>query len=108
MQLKRLFYTGTLICIFFLFEPKTTFAQEIVKIEDRFFNGKIKLKGKEVNGKKEGVWLYYYPDGGVSVKEKWNTGTFVWRIEFNEKHKKTLGINAKGDTIRYKSCNCLN
>ncbi|MDZ4668844.1 MAG: hypothetical protein SGJ00_13330 [bacterium] len=108
MQWKRLFYASTLCCIFFLFEPKTARAQGIVKVEERFSDGKPKLKGKEVNGKKVGVWLYYFPNGGISTKEKWNSGAFVWRIEYNEKRQKTKGINASGDTTYFKSCNCKN
>jgi antitoxin component YwqK of YwqJK toxin-antitoxin module len=68
----------------------------------------LKLKGKEIKGKKEGIWLYYYPAGGISTKEKWQAGTFVWRIQYNEKHQKTLAINAAGDTTRFKSCHCKN
>lgn len=40
-------------------------------------NGKIKTKGKYVNGIREGEWLYYDENGQIEVKATYKNGNIV-------------------------------
>jgi hypothetical protein len=108
MHWKRIIFGLGLWVIFSLFDPNTVAAQGIEKKEQRYPNGNLLSKGKLKNGQMHGIWMYYYPQGKVLGKEKYTNGKLAWRIEYDSTGKKTRGINAIGDTIVYKTCNCKN
>jgi hypothetical protein len=94
--------------LFLLFLGLNTNAQTRKKFEEKYPNGKFKVKGAYQDEKKAGNWIYYAETGSITRKEKWKNGNFVWSIDYNEKHKKVKGMNAKGEEIIYKGCNCKN
>ena len=79
-----------------------TNAQTSKKFEEKYPSGKLKVTGTYKQEKKAGNWIYYAETGSITRKEKWKNGNFVWSIDYNEKHKKVKGMNAKGEEIIYK------
>lgn len=95
------------LVVFFIFGlNQSAFSQTIRKEISYFENGKRMQKGKWKGDQKIGTWLYYHPSGYMLAQEKWRNGKMRWRIEYNEKHYKVRGLNAKGEEIIYKGCNC--
>ncbi len=106
---KQFFSYKLLISLFLLFFSFSNInAQSKEKVKETFPNGKLKMSGAYLQSKKVGIWFYYNPAGWIFYKEKWRNGNLMWRIEYNEKHQKVRGLNAKGEEIIYKGCNCKN
>ncbi len=97
-----------IVLLFLLLFCLNTNAQTRKKFEEKYPNGNFKVKGVYQNEKKAGNWIYYAETGSIIRKEKWKNGNFVWSIDYSEKHKKVKGMNAKGEEIIYKGCNCKN
>lgn len=49
-----------------------TSAPKIVDVEEYHENGAVKMRGKTVNGERQGMWESYYPTG-----YKWSETTFA-------------------------------
>lgn len=62
----------------------------MAKTEERYVNGKLKMEGWFLNGKKDKYWTWYYKNGQVSQEKKFIAGKldWFWR-EWNENGKLT-------------------
>lgn len=69
-------------------------------------NGKPSEKGKYINAKKHGIWIYYYETGMMSQKEKWKHGTLLWQVYYTEKGKVSKTVNKKGKVTVRPACGC--
>lgn len=96
------------IFIFFLAEPNRLFAQNVLTDSTHYSNGQPVKKGKYKYKKRHGIWLYYFPNGYIMRKEKWQNGKLTWQIKYDIYKRKLYGVNQKGDTTFYKGCNCTN
>jgi antitoxin component YwqK of YwqJK toxin-antitoxin module len=98
------------LCIWCACIPLQTKAQSTKKEHVKLFfpNGKLKEKGKIMNGEKHGTWLHYNPNGGLDNRVKYRRGLAVWQVYYNEKQQKTKMIDKNGKEIIYKGCNCKN
>lgn len=82
------------------------YAQKPAPYIEKDSLGRIRVKGKLDLGLRTGRWVYYNESGGIVAEEKYKKGRFQWRVEYNEKHQRTRGVDAKGKTHIYKGCNC--
>ncbi|MFY8189549.1 MAG: hypothetical protein ACOVK9_01185 [Bacteroidia bacterium] len=97
-----------LLVLSILSEPNTLFAQLPLIDSTHYSNGQIIRKGKFRYKKPHGIWLYYFPNGNMMRKEKWNNGMLMWQVKYDLYKRKIYGVNSKLDTNYYKGCNCSN
>jgi hypothetical protein len=108
LQKRTKLFFGIFFCLIFTFSISQVQAQKLLKVIDKYENGKLRMQGQMRKEEKVGFWYFYDSNGWLQRKERWSKGSFVWSIEFNEKHQRTKGMNKKGKEIIYKGCNCKN
>jgi antitoxin component YwqK of YwqJK toxin-antitoxin module len=92
-------------CAFAIWPIHGIFCQE--NADTLFYeNGNIKGFGKIVNGKMDGLWIYYYPDGAVNAKENYKYGELhgdVFSFDFsgNLQAHEVWNRGVQTDTARY-------
>lgn len=95
--------TLLLLCCALLASAKGQHPEK-VKVTDA--SGKVIAEGRMKGNDKTGIWLWYDSEGRLTKREKWSKGQRQWSVMYNERNRPVSGTNAKGDTIRYKGCNC--
>jgi antitoxin component YwqK of YwqJK toxin-antitoxin module len=69
---------------------------KIGKIEERYENGKLKMEGWFLEGKKDEVWTWYYENGKVSKEKRYLDGKLNGLSkEWNENGQLTRTVNYK-------------
>jgi hypothetical protein len=71
--------------------------------EMSFYNNKIASEGLEINGKKNGIWISYYPDGKVeSITGYWNgMPEGVWKRYYTNGQLKEEGYHFRIEKPQY-------
>lgn len=96
----------TLLLLLFCMPLVGAVGQQPGKVKITDGNGKVIAEGRMKGKDKTGIWLWYDSEGRITKREKWSNGQVKWSVMYNERNRPVSGTNAKGDTIRYKGCNC--
>jgi antitoxin component YwqK of YwqJK toxin-antitoxin module len=94
--------------VFFVTEPKCSLSQIVNSNIEYYSNGQALKRAKFKDNKPHGIWIHYYFNGNIKLKEKWEHGSLLWQIKYDNNKRKIYGVNAAGDTTFYKGCNCAN
>lgn len=105
---KNLIKLWLIIIIQIIANQYVIYAQQASngKYIERYENGKIKVRGKLVNGQKHGNWFYYSPNHIIQKREYYKNGKLKQAFNFNEKGLLINVVKEDGTIIPKKACGC--
>lgn len=77
-----------------------------VKYREFYENGKLKVKGKMMDGARHGNWYYYTQNQMLQKRERYKNGKLKQTFIYNEKGLLITIILEDGKVIHQKACGC--
>jgi antitoxin component YwqK of YwqJK toxin-antitoxin module len=105
---KRVFLLAVILLGLALANPISAHTpySKPVKYREFYENGKLKVKGKLVDGQKHGQWYYYAPNQLLQKRERYKKGKLKQTFIYNEKGLLITIIMEDGRIIPQKACGC--